>query len=77
MNIRSYNHRNIDELWCMINNSINCLDIIILSESWNSTGFIPQDIKGFSHYKSINDFNHDGVLVYTNNRLNRYHNVHI
>ena len=32
MNIRSYN-RNIDEFLCMINDSINCLDIIILSET--------------------------------------------
>lgn len=31
-NIRSYN-RNIDEFWCMINDSIEYLDIIIPSET--------------------------------------------
>ena len=68
MNIRSYN-RNIDEFWCMINDSIKRLDIIILSETWNSTGFTLQKISEFSSYKSENNFNqNDGVLIYTNNK---------
>uniref|UniRef100_A0A2S2PMU1 Uncharacterized protein n=1 Tax=Schizaphis graminum TaxID=13262 RepID=A0A2S2PMU1_SCHGA len=55
----------------MINDSINCLDIIILSETWNSTGFTPQNIIGFSSYKSENNLNqNDGVLIYTNNKHN-------
>lgn len=70
MNIRSYN-RNIDEFLCMINDSINCLDIIILSETWNSMGFTPYNINEFSSYKSENNLNqNDGVLIYTNNKHN-------
>jgi len=62
MNIRSYN-RNIDEFLCMINDSINWLDIIILSETWNSTGFTPQKIIGFSSYKSENNLNQNDVVL--------------
>ena len=55
MNIRSYN-RNIDDFCCFINDSLKCIDIIILSETWNSTGFSPQNLSGFSSYKSENNF---------------------
>lgn len=48
MNIRSYN-RNINEFWCMINDPIKCLDIIISIETWNITMFIPHMINGFSN----------------------------
>lgn len=69
MNIRSYNH-NIDEVWCLINDSISSLDIIIFSETWNSTGFVPHDIIDFSSFKSVINFNqNDGVLIYINNNL--------
>ena len=56
MNIRSYN-RNIDDFWCLINDSLKCLDIIIPSETWNSTEFSPQNLSGFSSYKSENNCN--------------------
>ncbi|KAF0707902.1 otoferlin-like [Aphis craccivora] len=70
MNIRTYN-RNIDEFWCLINDSLKVLNIIILSETWNGTGFTPQNLSGFSSYKSENNFNqNDGVLIYTNNKHN-------
>lgn len=54
----------------MINDSLNCLDIIIFSETWNSTVFVPQEIKGFCNYKMENNLNqNDGDLIYKNNKL--------
>lgn len=32
-------------------------NVITLSETWNSTAFIPRKINGISNYKSNNNFN--------------------
>ncbi|KAF0763329.1 Uncharacterized protein FWK35_00003817, partial [Aphis craccivora] len=46
----------MNEVWCL--------------ETWNSTGFVPQDITGFSNFKSKNNINqNDGALIYINNNL--------
>jgi hypothetical protein len=70
MNIRSYN-RNIDDFWCLINDLINCLDIIIFTETWNNTGCIPQKLTGFSNNKTDKNYNqNDDVIIYINNKHN-------
>lgn len=70
VNIRSYN-RNKYDFWCLINDSIKCLDIILFTETWNNTCCVPQKLIGFSNFKTEKNYNqNDGVIIYINNKHN-------
>lgn len=62
--------KNFKELELYLNGHLNCLDVIILTETWVCSNATYFNLENFSLYYSDGNYNKsDGIIIYINNKF--------